>query len=159
VTAVAARPAAPRRAPARARRKQPLVERVASRIERAGRAAPGVRRLVRHPAVALPGYGFATACAWLWGAAMLRGRVSRRGGVVVVRDLPRWAFGRGGTTIGAVYLTRDHDGPRVLRHEAVHRAQWRRYGLAFVVLYVAAGADAHRNRFEIEAGLEDGGYA
>jgi hypothetical protein len=46
----------------------------------------------------------------------------------------------------------------VLRHEAVHRAQWRRYGLAFVPLYVAAGPVAQTNRFEREAGLRDGGY-
>ncbi len=75
-----------------------------------------------------------------------------------IRALPRWAFGRGGTTIGAIYLTRDADGPAVLAHERVHTTQWRRYGLAFAVLYVAAGALATTNRFEVEAGLEAGGY-
>ena len=30
----------------------------------------------------------------------------------------------------------------MLEHEAVHRAQWRRYGLAFIPLYVDAGQDA-----------------
>jgi hypothetical protein len=72
--------------------------------------------------------------------------------------MPRWSFGRGGTTIGAVYLTRDNHSPAVIEHEAVHRAQWRTYGLAFIPLYIAAGTDAHTNRFEIEAGLEAGGY-
>ena len=72
--------------------------------------------------------------------------------------LPGWAYGRGGTTVGAVYLTTDNVAPSVLEHEAVHRAQWKRYGLAFLPLYVAAGQDARTNRFEIEAGLKKGGY-
>jgi hypothetical protein len=72
--------------------------------------------------------------------------------------MPAWGFGRGGTTIGAVYLTRDITSPRVLAHEAVHRRQWKHYGLSFIPLYVAAGRDALHNRFEIEAGLSDGGY-
>ncbi len=48
--------------------------------------------------------------------------------------------------------------PGILRHESVHRAQWKKYGLSYIPLYVAAGQDAVRNRFEIEAGLKDGGY-
>ena len=31
-------------------------------------------------------------------------------------------------------------------------------GLAFIPLYLAAGQDARTNRFEVEAGLEKGGY-
>ncbi|HRN29474.1 MAG TPA: Fe-S oxidoreductase [Terrimesophilobacter sp.] len=108
--------------------------------------------------MARPGYWFATACGALWGGILSLGRVRRRGGVWVARGMPRWAFGRGGTTIGAFYLTRDAVSPDVLEHEAVHRAQWRRYGLALIPLYLAAGQDAIRNRFEIEAGLEKGGY-
>jgi hypothetical protein len=46
----------------------------------------------------------------------------------------------------------------VLEHEAVHREQWRRYGLAMPLLYLAAGSEARTNRFEVEAGLEKGGY-
>lgn len=111
-----------------------------------------------HPVIARPGYWFATALALVWGAALGGLHVSRRGGVIVCSRLPRWAFGRGGTTIGAVYLTRDAVSPRVLEHEAVHRAQWRRYGLAMIPLYLAAGRDPRGNRFEIEAGLEAGGY-
>ena len=79
--------------------------------------------------------------------------------MIVCAGLPRFAFGRGGTTIGAAYLTRDNTADAVLEHEAVHRAQWKKYGLAFIPLYLAAGRDARHNRFEIEAGLEDGGYA
>ena len=110
------------------------------------------------PVIARPGYWFATACGLLWGAVLGRFHVSREGGVIVARKVPKWAFGRGGTTIGAVYLTSDNVSPAILQHEAVHRAQWRKYGLCFILLYVAAGQDARRNRFEIEAGLELGGY-
>ncbi|MGB3840589.1 MAG: GNAT family N-acetyltransferase [Rhodanobacter sp.] len=46
----------------------------------------------------------------------------------------------------------------VLRHEGVHKQQWLRYGFLMPVLYLFAGRNALRNRFEIEAGLEDGGY-
>lgn len=114
-------------------------------------------RIVR-AVFALPGYWLATALALVWGAPLARFRVARHGDLLVCAGLPRWAFGRGGTTIGAVYLTRGTVSEAVLRHEAVHRQQWRRYGLAFIVLYFAAGLDPLRNRFEIEAGLEDGGY-
>lgn len=104
------------------------------------------------------GYGIATAAALVWGLPLSRGRVRREAGLIVLTGLPRWAFGRGGTTIGGVYLTRDHDGPAVLKHEAVHRRQWLRHGLTMPVRYVLAGRDPRRNRFEVEAGLEDGGY-
>lgn len=132
-----------------------------------GRAARAVDRLSRnravraiglHPVVARPGYWFATAAGVTWGALLGGFRVSRRGGVIVCSGLPRWAFGRGGTTIGAAYLTRDNTADSVLEHEAVHHEQWKKYGLAFIPLYLAAGRDARLNRFEIEAGLEKGGY-
>ena len=130
----------------------------AARAVRALARVRWLRRLGLHPVVALPGYALVTALALAWGAVLSGFRVSRRGGVIVCAGLPRWAFGRGGTTLGAVYLTRDAVGPRVLEHEAVHRAQWRRYGLAMIPLYLAAGRDPLRNRFEIAAGLESGGY-
>lgn len=136
----------------------------APRKGRAARAVEGIarNRVVRavglHPVVARPGYWFATAVGVTWGALLGGFRVSRRGGVIVCEGMPRWAFGRGGTTIGAAYLTRDNTRPDVLEHEAVHRAQWKKYGLAFIPLYLAAGQDARHNRFEVEAGLEKGGY-
>ncbi|MFN4001474.1 hypothetical protein [Microcella sp.] len=117
-----------------------------------------MRAIGLHPVVARPGYWFATAVGVTWGALLGGFRVSRRGGVIVCEGLPRWAFGRGGTTIGAAYLTRDNLRESVLEHEAVHRAQWKKYGLAFIPLYLAAGQDARHNRFEVEAGLEKGGY-
>lgn len=117
-----------------------------------------VRAVALHPAVALPGYALVSGLALAWGALLNGFRVDRRDGVLICSGLPSWAFGRGGTTLGAVYLTHDAVSPSVLRHEAVHRAQWRRYGLAMIPLYLAAGRDPFRNRFEIEAGLEAGGY-
>ena len=65
---------------------------------------------------------------------------------------------RSRTTIGAVFLTSNNVSPSILEHEAVHRAQWKRYGLAFIPLYLDAGQNALRNRFEIQAGLKKGGY-
>ena len=106
-----------------------------------------------------PGYLLATALALVWGLPLSRGAVRREAGLIVLTGLPRWAFGRGGTTIGGVYLTRDLDSPAVLRHEAVHRGQWQRHGLTMPIRYALAGRDPRRNRFEVEAGLEDGGYS
>lgn len=104
------------------------------------------------------GYAYATAVALVWGYLWSTGPVRRRNGLWVFTGMPRWTFRRGGSCVGACYFTDRNAGPRVLRHEAVHREQWRRYGLAMPILYLLAGRDPLRNRFEIEAGLEDGGY-
>jgi hypothetical protein len=100
----------------------------------------------------------ATAIGLLVGVPLSTGRVRVRGELIVCRGLPRWAFRRGGTCIGRVYLTRDNDGDDVLDHESVHVEQWRKYGMLMPVLYGLAGRDPFTNRFEIEAGLEKGGY-
>ena len=60
--------------------------------------------------------------------------------------------------MGAIYLTNDLTSVGVLEHELVHTRQWKKYGLCFLPLYLAAGANALGNRFEVEAGLERGGY-
>ena len=117
-----------------------------------------LRAVALSPVLARPGYWFATACAIVWGGVLSGFRLRREGGVIVAPHLPKWAYGRGGTTVGAVYLTTDNISPSILEHEAVHRAQWKRYGLAFLPLYIDAGQDARANRFEIEAGLAKGGY-
>lgn len=72
----------------------------------------------------------------------------------------RGGFGRSGTTFGGAYLTRSNTRFRTLRHESVHAGQWARYGLAFIPLYLFEELrhPNARNRFEIEAGLADGGY-
>lgn len=133
-------------------------QRAAEWMLQTGARMPRLVRLARHPLAVAAGYRIATAVGITWGAALSVGALEERGGVFVARGCPRWAFGRGGTTIGAVYLTSDNDSSAVLEHEAVHRAQWQRYGLAFVLLYLAAGPVARGNRFEVEAGLAKGGY-
>lgn len=132
-------------------------ERAAAGLARGAARVPGLRRLLLTRVVALPGYGFATACAWVWGHAV-GGRSRTKKGMHCIVGMPTWAFGRGGTTIGGVYLTRDNDGDDVIEHEAEHKRQWRHYGLPFIVLYLAAGGPAATNRFEVAAGLELGGY-
>ncbi|MEY2848242.1 MAG: hypothetical protein RI885_907 [Actinomycetota bacterium] len=134
------------------------LQRLCAFLESSARRVPALQAVARHPTVVLLGYGVATAVGVLWGGALSVGRFERQRGVWVASGCPPWAFGRGGTTLGAVYLTSRNVSPGVLDHEAVHRAQWRRYGLAFVILYLAAGADPLTNRFEVEAGLERGGY-
>lgn len=109
--------------------------------------------------VSLAGYAYACLVARVWGALWSTGRIERRGGLLVFRGLPRWAFPRGGVCVGDCFLTGDTDpDDRVLRHERVHKAQWRRFGLLMPVLYALSGYRPLRNRFEIEAGLADGNY-
>lgn len=72
----------------------------------------------------------------------------------------RVGIARRGTTYGAAFLARRETTPRLLRHEAVHAEQWARHGLTFPVRYLLEEVrrPGARNRFEVEAGLEDGGY-
>lgn len=118
-------------------------------------AAP--RRLRRRYLRTL-GFHYATLVGLVVGLPLSTGRVRTDGDLIILTGLPSWAFRRGGTTVGRVYLTGNNDGPAVIRHEKVHVEQWRRLGLWMPFLYWLAGADPLRNRFEIEAGLEDGGY-
>ena len=105
------------------------------------------------------GYAYGTAVGWIWGGLWSTGRVEKRGELWVFRGLPSWAFKRGGICVGGCYLTGDGVvTDRVLAHEAVHARQWRRYGVLMPLLYLVAGRDPLRNRFEIEAGLEEGNY-
>ena len=105
------------------------------------------------------GYLYATAVGLTWGFILSTGRVERKAGLFVFRGMPNWAFGRGGSCIGGCYLTNQNVTPDVLEHESVHKRQWLRYGMLFPLLYLAAGRNPLKNRFEIEAGLEKGGYA
>jgi hypothetical protein len=131
-----------------------------------GRLGPGVRHgsigglrtLLFDSPISRAGYMYATAVGALWGALLSTGPVERRGGLMVFRGMPSWSFGRGGSCVGGCYLTGQNASDDVLEHEAVHKRQWRRYGMLFPLLYLAAGRDATRNRYEIEAGLEKGGY-
>jgi hypothetical protein len=128
----------------------------ASLARGAARVRP-LRWLLLTPVVTRPGYWFATACAFIWGT-ILGGKHHVKNGMHYFSRMPKWAFGRGGTTIGAIYLTTDNDSDNVVAHEAEHKAQWRHYGLAFLPLYIAAGGPALTNRFEVAAGLKLGGY-
>ena len=101
---------------------------------------------------------FATTVALIYAAPLSTGRIRRHGDLIIIQGLPKWAFRRGGTCVGRVYLTAANVNERVLKHELVHVEQWRRFGMLFPLMYWLAGSDPHRNRFEIEAGLEDGGY-
>lgn len=116
------------------------------------------RRVLLDSCISRAGSKFATAVALLYGAPLSVGRIERYDDLWVLRGLPKWAFGRGGTCVGHVYLTAHNVSAAVLSHERVHARQWDRYGLLFPLLYTLAGRDAHQNRFEIEAGLEAGGY-
>lgn len=103
------------------------------------------------------GYALASVAAQAWGL-VCRGRRTRKGELVVISGMPNWAFGRGATCVGNTVLCRTEPGAKTLAHEDVHRQQWLRYGLAFIPMYFLAGRDPLTNRFEIEAGLEAGGY-
>ena len=109
--------------------------------------------------ISLVGFWWGTAVGALWGALWSTGRVERRGGLWVFRGMPSWTFGRGGVCVGRCFLTGDvPPSEAILRHEAVHARQWRRYGFLMPVLYLLAGRNPLTNRFEILAGLEGGGY-
>ncbi|AYG04357.1 Fe-S oxidoreductase [Gryllotalpicola protaetiae] len=108
--------------------------------------------------LSLPGFLFATAVGLVWGFLWSTGAVHVRHGLFVFTGMPKWTFGRGGSCVGACYLTAANAGDTVLEHEAVHKLQWQRYGMLFPLLYGIAGRDPLHNRFEIEAGLEKGGY-
>ncbi|GAA3597319.1 hypothetical protein GCM10022198_21850 [Klugiella xanthotipulae] len=117
-----------------------------------------MRGILTHSPLSRLGYRYATAVGFVWGFLWSTGPVQRRNGLYVFTGMPRWAFRRGGSCVGACYLTRHNAGTAVLRHEAVHRQQWEDYGLLFPILNAAAGRNPLTNRFEIEAGLADGGY-
>ena len=117
-----------------------------------------VPRILFDSSLSRAGYLYATAVGLVWGGLLSTGRVERRGGLIVFRGLPNWAFGRGGSCVGGCYLTRDNVSDAILEHEAVHKRQWQHYGMLFPLFYRAAGRNPLTNRFEIEAGLEKGGY-
>lgn len=128
-------------------------------VERGQRIDRLIPRVLLDSPVSRLGYGWGTAAGWVWGSVWSTGPVRRRHGLWIFRGLPGWAFARGGVCVGGCFLTGDREpSDAVLTHEAVHKRQWQRYGFLMPVLYLMAGRDPLRNRFEIEAGLADGGY-
>ena len=115
-------------------------------------------RLFIDSPLSLLGYLYATCVGCVWGYLWSTGPVERKAGLIIFRGMPRFAFPRGGSCVGACYLTDDNVTDEILEHEAVHKQQWRRYGMLFPLLYFLAGRNPLTNRFEIEAGLEKGGY-
>ncbi|WP_345801987.1 Fe-S oxidoreductase [Microbacterium sp. AZCO] len=131
-------------------------ERAVARGRRFDRFIPGF--LLDSP-ISRVGYWYGTTVGFVWGGLWSRGRVEQRNGLWVFRGMPGWAFARGGVCVGGCFLTGDGTvSARLLEHEAVHAQQWRRYGFLMPLLYLVAGRDPLRNRFEIEAGLEAGNY-
>ena len=97
-------------------------------------------RLTDSP-ISRAGYWWATLVGFTWGFLWSTGRIERRQGLVVFTGMPKWTFGRGGSCVGGCYLTDRNAGDVVLGHEAVHKAQWRTYGMLFPLLYwLVAGA-------------------
>jgi len=134
-------------------------ERAARAVRRGERIDRFIPRILLDSPISRLGYLYGCVVGWVWGTLWSTGRVERHNGLWVFRGMPPWTFPRGGVCVGGCFLT--GTGPldaRVLRHEAVHRDQWRRYGFLMPVLYWLAGRDPLRNRFEILAGLEDGRY-
>lgn len=134
--------------------------------ERADRAVARGRRLdrlippfLRDSPLSRAGAWYGTMVGWIWGSVWSTGRIERQGELWVFRGMPQHTFRRGGVCVGRCFLTGDQAPTEsVLRHEAVHARQWQRYGILMPLLYLCAGTDPLRNRFEIEAGLEDGNY-
>jgi hypothetical protein len=117
-----------------------------------------LQRVLLDSPISRLGYLYATAVGFAWGFVWSTGRVERRGGLFVFRGMPGRTFGRGGSCVGGCYLTDQNVSDDILEHEAVHKRQWQRYGMLFPLLYLVAGRNPLRNRFEVEAGLEKGGY-
>lgn len=104
------------------------------------------------------GYWWGTAVGMTWGYLWSRGRVTRHEGMWIFRGMPARTFPRGGVCVGSCFLTDVVPSEHVLRHELVHVRQWRRYGFLMPLLYGLSGRNPVSNRFEVEAGLEDGNY-
>lgn len=118
-----------------------------------------IPRFLLNSPISTLGYWAGTAFGFAWGTLWSTGKITKRNGLWVFRGMPNWSFGRGGVCVGACLLTEDIAiTPELLAHEAVHKEQWKKYGALLPVLYFLAGRNAHKNRFEVEAGLEAGGY-
>lgn len=134
-------------------------ERADAALERGRRFDRFIPPFLLDSPISRAGYWYGNVVGWVWGSLWSTGRVERREGLWVFSGMPSWAFARGGVCVGGCFLTGDgRVTDRLLHHEAAHKRQWERYGFLMPLLYLFAGRDPLRNRFEIEAGLEDGNY-
>ncbi len=134
-------------------------QRAAAAVARGERTDRWIPSLLLDSPVSLVGYWWGTTVGWVWGMLWSTGRVEKRGGLWVFTGMPPWTYGRGGVCVGGCFLTGTAPvTDALLRHEAEHSRQWRRYGFLMPVLYLLAGRNPLTNRFEILAGLEDGNY-
>ncbi len=118
-----------------------------------------IPKFLLHSPISTLGFWGATAFGLVWGGLWSTGTVRKQDGMFIFRGLPERTFGRGGVCVGACFLTGDGPiTPALLAHEQRHVEQWRKYGALLPFLYFFAGRNPHKNRFEVEAGLEDGGY-
>ncbi|MDE0547248.1 Fe-S oxidoreductase [Microbacterium sp. C7(2022)] len=128
-------------------------------LERGRRVDALIPRVLLDSPISRVGYWYGTAVGWVWGTVWSTGRIEKMNGLWVFRGMPDWSYPRGGVCAGGCYLTGDvTPSATVLRHEAIHKRQWEKYGFLMPILYRFAGRNPLRNRFEIEAGLEDGNY-
>ncbi|WP_433517711.1 RHS repeat-associated core domain-containing protein [Nonomuraea sp. CA-143628] len=102
-------------------------------------------------------------------ADLVGGNCGTHRGMLMCTGMPdKWIpNGRSGYTIAGVFVTKlwsKEIDEKLANHEKVHRDQWYYYAnqtgywFTFPILYAAAGSNACKNRFEIEAGLGDGRY-
>lgn len=134
-------------------------ERAERAVVRGARIDDVIPAILLDSPVSRVGYWWGTAVGWVWGSIWSTGPVEKRAGLWVFTGMPDWAFRRGGVCVGGCFLTGAGTvSDPVLRHEAIHAQQWRRYGFLMPILYLIAGRNPLTNRFEILAGLEDGNY-
>lgn len=74
-----------------------------------------------------------------------------------------FGFNRGGTTYGSTFVTGNpNPDERTMRHESIHAGQWASFGggIGFPIAYFTEEAfhPGAENRYERDAGLEDGCY-
>ncbi|MDT9698293.1 DNRLRE domain-containing protein [Streptomyces sp. P17] len=66
---------------------------------------------------------------------------------------------RSGTTLGTTFFTSIRNpSSKLMSHEKRHRSQWKRYGFRFGYMYLRAGINPCRNKWERRANWGDGGY-
>ncbi|MEI2639412.1 MAG: RHS repeat-associated core domain-containing protein [Microthrixaceae bacterium] len=95
----------------------------------------------------------------LWGAAG-GGSCGFNGQEVMIACTGMKRFtAKGGTTIGAVFVSKYGTDPKLMSHEAKHADQWLLFGNGFAGLYgFAYVAQGECNVFERWAGFSQGGY-